>query len=175
MKEIEWSKRIVWLEPAKEGGKARWMGSARSLSKEVCQGIRAALVEGASPAVHLSRRAKIELAALTEELALSPDAHLMSKAEGGQMRTWTFAGTKQNRTYARAAANGGKRIKFDALSVQAPAAALIPEGDGGTAVQLTGEELGAFAEGVKFASCVPSAWLCRTIVARMFTGHFAQD
>jgi len=175
VKEIEWSKRIVWLEPAKEGGKARWMGGARSLSREVCQGIRTALVEGASPAVHLSLRGKTELAALTEELALSPDAHFMSRAEGGQMRTWTFAGTKQNRTYARAAASGGGRIKFDALSVQAPAAALMPEGDGNTLVQLSDEELRTFAEGVKFASCVPSAWLRRTIVARMFAGQFAPD
>ena len=84
------------------------------------------------------------------------------------MRTWTFAGTKQNRTYARAAANGGGRIKFDALSVQAPAAALMPEGGGDMDVQLTGEELAAFAEGVKFASCVPTDLLCRTVGTRLF-------
>ncbi|MNV82752.1 hypothetical protein D3C71_1765060 [compost metagenome] len=84
------------------------------------------------------------------------------------MRTWTFAGTKQNRTYARAAANGGGRIKFDALSVQAPAAALMPKGDSDTDVQLTDEELGALAEGVKFASCVPADLLCRTVGARLF-------
>jgi ATP-dependent Lhr-like helicase len=171
VKEIDWTKRTVWLEPAKEGGKARWMGGARSLSREVCQGVRSALVEGASPAVYLSQRGKIELAALQEELALSPDAQFMSRGEGSQTRTWTFAGTKQNRTYARTAANGGGRIKFDALSVQAPAAALVHEAGGDTTVQLTEEELGAFAEGIKFASCVPSAWLCRTIVARMFAGH----
>jgi ATP-dependent helicase Lhr and Lhr-like helicase len=56
---------------AKEGGKARWMGCARSFDRTVCQGIRA-LVDGTSPAVHLSLRAKIELAALVEELAISP-------------------------------------------------------------------------------------------------------
>ena len=89
------------------------------------------------------------------------------------MRTWTFAGTKQNRTYARAAANGGGRIKFDALSVQAPAAALLPEGDGDMDVQLTDEELATFAEGVKFASCVATPLLRESIAARMFCrcGH----
>lgn len=168
VKEIEWSKRIVWLEPAKEGGKARWMGSARSLSKEVCQGIRAALVEGAPPALHLSKRAKMELTVLMEELALSPDAHFMSRAEGSQMRTWTFAGTKENRTYARAAANGGTRVKFDALSVQAPAAALRFEHHKDTSLQLTTEEQAAFSEGIKFASFVPSELLCRTILVRNF-------
>lgn len=168
VKEVEWSKKIVWLEPAKEGGKARWMGGARSLSREICEGIRAALVEGAAPVVHLSQRGKIELAALTEELALDPDATFMSRMDGTLMRTWTFAGTKANRTYARTAAKGGPRVKFDALSVQAPAAALVPEGDGDVAVQLTASELATFAEGIKFAACVPSKLLCRTILARNF-------
>ena len=168
VKEIEWAKKIVWLELAKEGGKARWMGSARSLSREVCQGIRAALVGGAPTVVNLSQRGKIELEALQEALALSPDAHFMSRTESSLMRTWTFAGTKQNRTYARAASNGGGRIKFDALSVQAPVAAFMPEGDSGTDVQLTEEELAAFAEGIKFASCVASKLLCKTIISRMF-------
>lgn len=170
VKEIEWSKKIVWLEPAKEGGKASWMGGARSLSREVCEGIRAALIEGAAPVVHLSQRGKIELAALTEELALDPDATFMSRMDGTLMRTWTFAGTKANRTYARTAAKAGPRVKFDALSVQAPAAALIPEGDGDVAVQLTANELATFAEGIKFAACVPADLLSRTIVKRMFVG-----
>ncbi|MGS0754127.1 hypothetical protein ACVBEH_04900 [Roseateles sp. GG27B] len=64
------------------------------------------------------------------KLALSHDAQFMSSGDGSQTRTWTFAGTKQNRTYARSAAHGGGRIKFDALSVQAPAAALLHEGGG---------------------------------------------
>ncbi len=173
VKEIEWSKRTVWLEPAKEGGKARWMGGARSLSREVCQGIRAALVQGPAPAVHISLRGKVELMALTTELALSPDAHFMSRPEGTQTRTWTFAGTKQNRTYAREASHGGLRVNFDALSVQAPVAALMPkEGcDTPNSIQLTDEELATFAEGIKFASCIPSGLLRKTIVARQFVAR----
>ncbi|SOE66862.1 ATP-dependent helicase Lhr and Lhr-like helicase [Burkholderia sp. D7] len=166
--EIEWSKRTVWLEPAKEGGKARWMGSARSLSRMVCQGIRAALANGTSPAVHLSQRAKIEFAALMEDLAISADVHFMSRLEGGQARTWTFAGTKVNRTYARAAGNGGTRVKFDALSVQAPAAALHLGLCRGTTLPLTNEEQRTFADGIKFASAVPADLLCRNILARNF-------
>lgn len=84
------------------------------------------------------------------------------------MRTWTFAGTKQNRTYARLAASGGGRIKFDALSVQAPPEAIMHADHGAKALQLADSELANFAEGVKFASCVPSHLLGGTIVARMF-------
>lgn len=171
VKEIEWGKRVVWLEPAKEGGKARWMGGSRSLSREVCQGIRTVLVDGTPSVVHLSQRAKNELTALREELSLSLDAHFMSRIDGNLMRTWTFAGTKQNRTYARAASNGEARIRFDALSVQAPAAALIAAHDGATDVQLTDQEFGMFAEGIKFASCVPTDLLSRTITDRLFATH----
>ena len=171
VKEIEWPKRTVWLMPAKEGGKARWMGGARSLSRDVCQGIRSALVEGLPPAVHLSRRGKIELASLTEELALSPDARFMSRRENHQVRTWTFAGTKENRTYARAVAKGGMRVKFDALSVQASLSELASVGDG--IDELTADEQAAFAEGIKFASCIPFELLGRTILARNFVSHSA--
>jgi ATP-dependent Lhr-like helicase len=169
VKEIEWSKRTVWLEPSKEGGKARWMGGARSLSREVCQGIRVALVEGPTSAMHLSLRGKNELAALQEELDLSPDAGFMSRAEGGQTRTWTFAGTKLNRTYARAASSAGTRVKFDALSVQAPAAAFKSVGVGEGDITLTEDEQIAFGEGIKFSECVSPVFLGRTIIARMFS------
>lgn len=168
VKEIEWAKKIVWLEPAKEGGKARWMGGARSLSREVCQGIRAALVAGAVPGVHLSFRAKSELQSLSEELALSPDADFMSRAEGGQIRTWTFAGTRLNRTYARNASTAGSRARFDAFSVLTPMAALKGSVHGATAIQLTNAEVANFVDGFKFSSCVPTPLMQRTIVARMY-------
>lgn len=168
VKEIEWSKKIVWLEPAKEGGKARWMGGARSLSREVCQGIRVALIYGVPPAVHLSLRGKSELSALQQELALSPNADFMSRAEGHQVRTWTFAGTKLNRTYARKASSAGAKVKFDALSVQAPAALLAPEGSKEVGVKLTPEEVAQLAEGIKFSHCVPLELLLRNVLARLF-------
>lgn len=169
VKEIEWNKKVVWLEPAKEGGKARWMGSTRSLSREVCQGIRAALLAGDIASVHLSLRAKSELQSVTDDLALSPDADFMSRAEGAQVRTWTFAGTKQNRTYARNASIAGSRVRFDALSVQAPADALFSCGDDTSAVQLTAEELTAHAKGIKFANLIPVVLLHMTVVARQFS------
>lgn len=168
VKEVEWSKRIVWLEPAKEGGKARWMGGARSLSREVCQGIRDALVEGPSPAVHLSLRGKIELATLMEEMAVSTEANFMTKLGDSPTRTWTFAGTKVNRTYARTVADGGKYVKFDALSVQAPADTLCTDRHKGITQELTTKEQTAFSAEIKFAPCVPPKLLCRTILARNF-------
>ena len=165
--EVEWSKRIVWLEPAREGGKARWMGGARSLGRDVCQAIRTVLATGAPPIVTLSQRARAALRALSDELPMSPGTHfVVSRSDAASLRTWTFAGTKANRTWAHQASVGGQKVRFDAMSVQAPASLLTDTPPG--PVTLTATEIATFAESVKFAACVPPGLLIRTIVARNF-------
>jgi ATP-dependent helicase Lhr and Lhr-like helicase len=163
---VEWSKKIVWLEPVKEGGKARWIGGARTLSRDVCQGIRSVLSEGAPSTITLSQRAKVALQAITEDLAAS-DAHMViSPANGMPVRTWTFAGTRANRTSARQASVGREKVRFDALSVQAPPSLLKPVARG--PVTLTDGELATFGESIKFSSCLPRDLLSRTVIARNF-------
>lgn len=165
--EIDWSKRVVWLEPAAGGGKARWMGGARSLGRDVCQGIRSVLANGASPTITLSRRAQATLQMLTDEISISPGTHFVtSRTEAPPVQTWTFAGTRANRTLARLASVGGTKVRFDALSVQAPVAALpaaLPE-----FLALSDNELAAFRDSIKFADCVPQQLLSRAILARNF-------
>jgi len=164
---VEWSKKTVWLEPAKEGGKARWMGGARSLSREVCQGIRTVLAAGAPDQVTLSQRAKSALQFLREDLGISSGTHFISsRPNDTDVKTWTFAGTRANRTYARSASRGGSKVKFDALSVQAPASLLntVPA----SMFALSDEELLPFAETVKFSGCLPLDLLAETIIARAF-------
>jgi ATP-dependent Lhr-like helicase len=164
---IEWSKKTVWLEPVKEGGKARWMGGARSLSREVCQGIRTVLAQGAPDLVTLSQRAKTALQFLREDLCISPGTHFIStRPEDKIVRTWTFAGTRANRTMARNASVAGDKVKFDALSVQAPASMLDRPSD--QAIELTDDELSSFAESVKFSTCIPRHLLVDTVVVRAF-------
>ena len=165
--EIEWSRRVVWLEPAREGGKARWMGSPRSLGRDVCQGIRTVLTSGAPAIVTLSQRARAALRALAEDLPMSPGTHFVTvRQDTMRPRTWTFAGTRANRTLAHQASAGGQKVRFDAVSVHAPAALLIEPAPG--PLTLTDIELATFAESVKFAECVPRGLLARTILAREF-------
>ncbi len=172
--EIEWSRRVVWLEPAREGGKARWMGSPRSLGRDVCQGIRTVLTSGAPAIVTLSQRARAALRALAEDLPMSPGAHFATVRQGGTSpRTWTFAGTRANRTWAHQASAGGQKVRFDAVSVHAPAALLIEPTPG--PLTLTDTELATFAESVKFAECVPRGLLARTILAREFQTTSPRD
>ena len=165
--DVEWSKRIVWLEPVVGGGKARWIGGARSLGREVCQGIRTVLTGGMSPIVTLSRRARTALETLSEEIPTPSGANfVMSASDGVHAQSWTFAGTRANRTLARQASIGAAKVRFDALSVQAPLTAMpdtLPE-----RVDLSDEELAQFQESIKFAVCVPTQLLARTIMARNF-------
>ena len=165
--EVEWSRRIVWLEPAREGGKARWMGGARSLSRDVCQGIRTVLASGAPAVVTLSQRAQAALRELTDELPMSPGTHfVVARSDAASIRTWTFAGTRANRTWARQASVGGRRVRFDSLSVQAPISLMT--GASPEPLALTDAEIADFAKSIKFADCVPRGLLTRSIVARNF-------
>ena len=164
---IEWSKKTVWLEPAKDGGKARWMGGARSLSREICQAIRTVLAHGAPGQVTLSQRAKAALQFMRDDLGISPGTHFIStRQDRSDIRTWTFAGTRSNRTLARNASVGGSKVKFDALSVQAPLSLLTTSEC--ERIELSDDELTALAETVKFASCLPRHLLEETVVARSF-------
>lgn len=164
---VDWSRKTVWLEPAKEGGKARWLGGARSLSQQVCQGVRTVLASGAPHGVMVSLRAKAALQYLQEEVGASPGTHFIaSRPDNATVRTWTFAGTRMNRTLARSAAACASKVKFDALSVQAHLVAAMPaRGEG---IQLTDQELNIHAEAVKFAPCLPRALLAETVIARFF-------
>ncbi len=163
----DWSKRIVWLEPVPGGGKARWMGGARSLGRDVCQGIRTVLACGAPNVVSLSQRAINALRRLSEDLPMSVGTNIVvSRSEPKNPRVWTFAGTRANRTMARQASTDSRRIGFDAMSIQAPASLISGIASGEP--RLTDTEVSTLAESIKFADCVPRQLLVRSILARYF-------
>lgn len=164
---IEWAKKTVWLEPAKEGGKARWMGSARSLSGDVCHGIRSVLATGPSAAFTLSMRARDALNFLQDEMKISAGtSFIVSRRSDASNRTLTFAGTRFNRTIARRASTPGNKIKFDALGVQAMPAMF--EHSGSAFAELNADELAIFSEAIKFAACLPPSLLAKSIQSRFF-------
>jgi ATP-dependent Lhr-like helicase len=167
VKEVEWPKRIVWLEPAQEGGKARWMGGARSIGRDVCQAIKSVLALGAPSIVLLSQRAKTTLRELVEELPISVEANfMMTKSDVAPQKTWTFCGTRANRTWAYLASIGGQKIRFDAMSIQTPISKLnIPQK---IVLRLTEADISEFAESIKFAECVPRSLLEKNIISRNY-------
>jgi ATP-dependent Lhr-like helicase len=167
IKEVEWSKRIVWLEPAQEGGKAHWIGGARSIGRDVCQAIKSVLTLGAPSIVLLSQRAKTTLRELVEELPISLEASfMMTKSDVAPQKTWTFCGTRANRTWAYLASIGRQKIRFDAMSIQTPISKLnIPQK---IVLRLTEADISEFAESIKFAECVPRSLLEKSIISRNY-------
>ena len=165
--DVDWSKKTVWLEPASEGGKARWLGGARSLERPVCQGIRTVLADGPPSNVTLSRRAQAELQVLSDAIPMSSGSHfVVSRPATGPARTWTFAGTRVNRTLARAASSGASVVRFDGFSIEASIEAIpleLPDH-----IEVTESERVAFRDCIKFAECLPNELLSGMIAARFF-------
>lgn len=98
---IEWNRRIVWVEPASEGGKSRWFGSSRALSFTVCQAIKRVLCDESGDSL-LSRRAAARLSELREALpTLEQGKTTLERLPQGRYRWWTFAGGSANGVLGR--------------------------------------------------------------------------
>ncbi|SMG34746.1 DEAD/DEAH box helicase [Paraburkholderia susongensis] len=114
VKEIDWKKRVVWLEPAKEGGKARWTGGGREFGAELAQAIRVVLENGTVKYATLSKRATAALEDLRNATPVTAGA--VQAVAAARFKLWTFAGTLANRTrMLREAARGAYR--FNGLSI----------------------------------------------------------
>ncbi|TDU23283.1 ATP-dependent Lhr-like helicase [Panacagrimonas perspica] len=116
VRDIDWKKRIVWIEPTKEGGAARWTGSGREMSHELAQAIRRVLIAGTVKGVHLSKRGSEGLDDIRDQTPSSEAAEVVEALGGGRFRLWTFAGTLRNRTQFLRESQAGA-TKFDGLSI----------------------------------------------------------
>ncbi|MBK9034635.1 MAG: DEAD/DEAH box helicase [Myxococcales bacterium] len=97
---IDWREGFVRVEPMATSGLARWQGSPRLLSSELCQAMRAVLV-GDDDAPEWSQRARARLVELRAEYALTPDTTAELVADGHGLRLWTFAGGKANNLFGK--------------------------------------------------------------------------
>jgi ATP-dependent Lhr-like helicase len=170
VKEVDWSKRIVWLEPAKEGGKARWMGGARTISESVSQAILNVLRDGACTTITLSKRAKTALAHLVDEIPIpSGDNYIVIRREGREPQTWTYRGTHVNRRLAiTVASSGGTVPRADALHVNAEVPFDLKALEDASTSLLALADLDRHADATKFSECLPGGLLARVISVRHF-------
>ena len=60
VRDVDWNRRVVWVEPVDEPGRSRWAGSGAALSIEVCHAIRSVLCGDDRLAEHLTRRRRHE-------------------------------------------------------------------------------------------------------------------
>jgi ATP-dependent Lhr-like helicase len=97
---VDWSKRLAWVEPSGEQGRARWVASSRALGHGLCQGVKRMLCNDRA-GLPLSKRARAQLQGLDAELPqLDPERSTLEHLGGGAFRWWTFAGGRANATLA---------------------------------------------------------------------------
>lgn len=98
---VDWRRGVCAVEPAENAQAARWPGSPKFLSLELCQAMRRVLV-AEQPDPSWSKRAQTALQELRDEHAFLHDelAPLMPLPNNG-IRWWTFAGGRANTLLAR--------------------------------------------------------------------------
>lgn len=173
VRDVDWSRRIVWVEPVDEPGKSRWAGSGGALSIEVCHSIRkvlddAAVVEGA-----LTTRARQAIEGLGEAYGWVQDGRttLLRDSQRARSRWWTFGGARANRTLAAVFdAAGLATVAIDDLGVgfrSTPSLEEVREVAQGVDPESAGGPIDARRfDSVKFASCLPDAEVERLLAAR---------
>jgi ATP-dependent Lhr-like helicase len=173
--DVDWKKRVVWLEPVKEGGKARWTGSGRTLSREIAQGILRGLHQGAGEHTIISKRARAQTEQIMEDVPDTPIGTNFSitRNDSGGARLWTFAGTRANRTTAKQIQSLVEVRRVDAvgLDLKTPIELGSLSADLLTSEIMFSEgELIELAKTVKFSECLPIAFLDQIVRLRQFDG-----
>jgi ATP-dependent Lhr-like helicase len=173
VRDVDWNRRVVWVEPVDEPGKSRWSGAGRALSWEVCQAIRAVICGDDRLSPHLSNRAATKLTELHDEYnwARADGTTLFRDTARSRSRWWTFGGARANRALAHALDKAGvATMAVDDLSIGLRGTATL---DAITAIAVATDPvaLRTLAEprrldAIKFGSCVPDAALQRMISER---------
>jgi ATP-dependent Lhr-like helicase len=168
VRNIDWGRRVVTLEPATGGGRARWSGSGRVIGPEIGGVIRAVVESGHLEGVILSKRAALRLEELQGELPTGSHQPVVVRDARGRYRVWTFAGTLVNRLLAHQLRDGAGSRGYDELGVDTlrdPTSALSAALD--QPVVLSADDLDRARESIKFSQCVPRRQLERMIYRRM--------
>jgi ATP-dependent Lhr-like helicase len=175
VKHVDWTRRVVQVEPTEGPGVARWSGSPQPMGAAVARGMRDVLLGYMLGGVVLSKRAARDLQALRDQHPWVQKEASCLVVEGlAQPRWWTFAGWKANLALTQVVGDlrhhaGG----FDGLSI-----ALDP----GTSLHQLGKTLAGAAattmdpedivmkeavRGLKFSACLPEGLAVRVIASRL--------
>ena len=115
---IEWSRRIAYVEPVKDKGVAKWMGSGRPVSAKLARMIRS-LLSGDEPRDFWSQRASKRIKELREQYSWVRENQTTVVLDNKRSMSWfTFAGTLANLALARALRESlGVGVKSDSLAL----------------------------------------------------------
>ena len=171
--DVDWKRQTVWLEPAKEGGKARWTGSGRTLSRAIAQAIMRALHDGAGAHTVISKRARVQIEQIAQFIPdLGADKFVsLSQEQAGAVRLWSFAGTRANRTIAKQVQCATAVKRIDALGLDLRCGIDTSEVNFDLPVgslPFSADEVTECTKAIKFSDCVPATLLLEIIRLRQF-------
>lgn len=172
VRDIDWERRVVWVEPADEPGRSRWAGAGAALSIEVCHAIRSVLAGDERLEKHLTQRGRAKFADLQGEYPWATDGRtsLVRESARNRSRWWTFAGARANRAIAAQLDSAGlATMAIDDLGISLRTtvpledlSAVVAEVDPRVAAPVDRRRL----DTVKFGSCVPDDALAAMLAGR---------
>jgi ATP-dependent Lhr-like helicase len=174
---VDWTRRIVQVEPTDAPGVARWTGGGQPIGAHVARGIRSILCGVDPVGVEISSRAKERLvSARTDRRWVQEGATTVVRDGTGKTIWWTFAGWKANLWLGAVAEKAGCRstVKYiDDLTISLdPGAdvarlwAALAEADPGQlalAPWITSEAI----DGLKFSECLPRQRAVELVARRL--------
>lgn len=161
VRDVDWNRRVAWVEPVDQPGRSRWAGSGAALSIEVCHAIRSVLVGDDRLAAHLTQRGTAKLAELRSDYSWTAEGRtsLVRESARNRARWWTFAGARANKAVAaQLDAAGIPTMAVDDLAIglrttvpHEELSAAIAALDATATPPVDSRRLDA----VKFGSCIP--------------------
>lgn len=169
--DVDWTRRLVLVEPSADVGRSRWMGGTHSLGFALCRAMERVVTSGDVPS-RLSKRGSACLESLQESYAFCDGASLPLVLDGtGRMRWWTFAGGRANAMLTQALASSGLATRgHDDLSIQtdaAEASVLQRTVAGISQRQLETVADAGLVRDLKFSQCLPEPMAIEVLSRRL--------
>lgn len=158
---VLWERRVVYVRPAEQRGRSRWLGAGRALSYKFCQAVRRVLdSEEVSP--RWSNRAREDIAAARLEREKSGEATAAVMANG-KLTWWTYGGLRANSALAeRIQQQTAAEVTRDNLSIELDPyvphnefASIIDSLRNDPPLSGPGAGLEGAIAGLKFSDCLP--------------------
>lgn len=175
VKDVDWRRRVVQVEPTHERGKPRWFGDGQGLSFEICQGMKQVLAGKDHQRVQLSGRGQERLQRMRGRFSWVSEEEETFFIRGADEAPvwWTFAGMEANIWLAIALADLKEQVTPGDLSIrlvehaepEAISAALQdlePE-----ALQLGAQAARGAIDRLKFSEALPAAYAQLVVEQRM--------
>jgi ATP-dependent Lhr-like helicase len=175
VKQIEWDRKIAYVEPTELEGRSRWLGLGPDLSAELCRSVRA-LLRSSDLDNTWSKRAREAMGRVREEYFWVSSKPLILRHEGNKgTQVWSFAGRRTNRALALLIQpEDPESVQCENLYMQTDATLTdVDVARSGLPGELSDETVAAgladgLGDSLKFSECLPSTVMEAMLKTRYF-------